>query len=337
MSDDNIQLSVKAVEMSAYERQVWGALSKHWLRRNNRRGLPNWAETALERTGAATRQVASRSAEFVPEIVMEPIRQAGDAIADKAARPALSAAAAMLELVNDWAMELNNPKVVERLARKNDLEIDSFTDLRNEDLKTCDQLLRINTLKWRTLGAVEGASMGLLALVPVAGIPAAITVDILVIQVLSTAIASRIAYSYGYDADDPDERAFIQRLVHRSFVAQAAKVGPLRDVGRAAGAVKGRVRWSSKLRADHQLLVTIEKLMGQLGPKGAAVPVQSVAKVVPFIGVVIGAGTNSMILGNVAADAQRFCQTRFLCEKYELPMPAALMDTTEADPVDSDD
>lgn len=33
---------------------------------------------------------------------------------------------------------------------------------------------------------------------------------------------------------------------------------------------------------------------------------------------------NSAILGNVAADAQRYCQTRFLCEKYGLPLPAAL-------------
>jgi len=64
------------------------------------------------------------------------------------------------------------------------------------------------------------------------------TADILVIQVLSTSIAARIAYSYGYDAKDPDEQIFIQRLVRRSFIAQAAKVEPLRDVARAADAIK---------------------------------------------------------------------------------------------------
>ncbi len=166
--------------------------------------------------------------------------------------------------------------------------------------------------------------MGLLAMVPVAGIPVAMTADILVIQVLSASIAARIAYSYGYDAKDPDEQLFIQRLVRRSFVAQAAKAEPLRETARAASAVKGRVRWSEKLRHDHRLLAALEKLMQQLGPAGSRVPVQNVAKVVPFVGVLIGAGLNSAVLGRVAADAQRYCQTRFLCDKYGLPLPAAL-------------
>lgn len=46
---------------------------------------------------------------------------------------------------------------------------------------------------------------------------------------------------------------------------------------------------------------------------------------VPYVGILIGAGMNSALLGNVAADAQRYCQTRFLCEKYGLPLPAALV------------
>lgn len=94
-------------------------------------------------------------------------------------------------------------------------------------------------------------------------------------------------------------------LVRRSFMAQAAKAKPLRDAARAADAIKGRVRWSDKLRADHRLLAALEKLL-QLGPAGSRVPVQNVAKAVPFVGVLIGAGMNSAILGNVAADAQRY-------------------------------
>lgn len=176
--------------------------------------------------------------------------------------------------------------------------------------------------------------MGVLALIPVAGIPIAITADILVIQVLSTSIAANVAYSYGYDANDPAEQDFIQRLVRRSFMAQAAKAGPLNQVSRAASATKGRVRWSPKLRADHRLLSAIEALMKQLGPASGRVSVQSVAKVVPFIGAVIGAGMNATVLGNVAADAKRYCQTRFLCEKYGLPLPAALATDPEDEPQD---
>jgi hypothetical protein len=49
-----------------------------------------------------------------------------------------------------------------------------------------------------------------------------------------------------------------------------------------------------------------------------------VAKVVPVVGVLIGAGVNSAVLGRVAAEGRRYCQTRFLCDKYGLPLPAAL-------------
>ncbi|MEF9906833.1 EcsC family protein [Streptomyces sp. P9-A2] len=318
--------------MSVYEREVWDTLNEHWQRRDNRRGLPNWASAALGRTGEAAGNAARRVKDAVPEAVAEPVRRAGDAVADKAMRPALAGAAALLELVNDSVLELNDPKNVEKLARKRGIELDSFTELRQQDLKVCDRLLTRNTLKWRATGAVEGGAMGMLAMVPVAGIPVAMTADILVIQVLSTSIAARIAYSYGYDAKDPNEQMFIQRLVQQSFMAQAAKAKPLRDTARAANAVKDRVRWSNKLRQDHRLLAALEKLMKQLGPAGARVPVKNVAKVVPFVGVLIGAGMNSAVLGRVAADTQRYCQTRFLCEKYGLPLPAALAAGWDDDP-----
>lgn len=257
-----------ATPMTTYEGQVWDTLNEHWQRRNNRRGLPNWASAALGRTGEVSGNAVRRVKDAVPEAVAKPIRRAGDAVADTAMRPALAGAAALLEMVNDWAMELNNPKHVEELARKNGLDIGEFSELRQQDLQVCDRLLTRNTLKWRTAYAFEGGAMGLLAMVPVAGIPAALTADILVIQVLSTSIAARVAYSYGYDAKDPKEQEFIERLVQRSFMAQAAKAKPLRDAARAAEAVKGRVNWSQKLRQDHRLLASLEKLMQQLGPAG---------------------------------------------------------------------
>ena len=134
--------------MSPYERQMWASLNEHWQRRNNPRGLPDWASTALERTGGVARNAVSRASEAVPEAVMQPLRRAGDAVAGMALRPAVEAAAAMLELVNAWALDLNDPRGVEKFARKRGLELDSFTELRQQDLKVCDRLLTRNTLKW---------------------------------------------------------------------------------------------------------------------------------------------------------------------------------------------
>ncbi|WP_051731578.1 EcsC family protein [Kitasatospora phosalacinea] len=318
--------------MSEYEAKVWRDLAEHWERRSKRRSLPGWASRAAERTGAVTGGAVGRAVGAVPEAVKEPIRRAGDVIADKALRPVLGAAASLIELVNDWALELNDPENVEKLARKRGFDIGVFTELREQDLKVCDRLLSHNTLTWRTAGALEGGAMGLLAMVPVAGVPVAMTADVLVVQVLSASIAARIAYSYGYDAKDPDEQAFIQRLVRRSFMAQAAKIKPMNEAAQAARALKGRVRWSEKLRQDHRLVAALEKLMRQLGPAGSKVSVKNVAKVVPFVGIVIGAGMNAAVLGRVAEDAQRYCQTRFLCDRYGLPLPAALLADPEPDP-----
>ncbi|MEW5658787.1 EcsC family protein [Streptomyces cinereoruber] len=320
--------------MSAYEEQVWKDLNEHWERRNNRRGLPNWASNALSRTGEVAGDAGRRVKDAVPEGVKEPIRRAGGVLADAALRPAVAGAVALLDLVNEAALELNDPKTVEKIARKKGLDIDSFTELREQDLKACDRLLTRNTMKWRATGALEGGAMGALAMVPVAGIPAAMTADILVIQVLSASIASRIAYSYGYDAKDPDEQRFIQRLVHQSFMAQATKAEPLNRTAQAAQALKGRVNWSDKLRTDHKLAAALEKLLQHLSPAGSKVSVKSVAKVVPFVGIVISAGLNSAVLGRVASEAQKYCQTRFLCDKYGIPLPAALTVDQDDDPED---
>ncbi|WP_345480107.1 EcsC family protein [Amnibacterium soli] len=310
--------------MSTYERQVWEALHNHWERRSNRRGLPNWAGAAIDHVGEAASKTAHKVADGVPDAVAEPVRRVGDFVADKAARPVMHSVAALLELVDDWAVELNDPSGVEKLAKKQGIELDRFTDLRQQDLKICDRLLDRNSLKWRTAGALEGGAMGALALVPVAGIAASITADILVVQVLSVSIASRVAYSYGFDAKDPLEEEFIERLVKRAFIAQAAKAQPMVKAAQAAKAIEKRQRWSAKLLADHRTIAATKKLMEHLGGSGAKVSVQSVAKVVPFIGIVLGAGMNSAVLGSVAEDAKRYCQTRFLCEKYGLPLPVAL-------------
>lgn len=208
MSEIPVPKPAGAAAMSEYERHVWAALQDYWERHDNRRGLPNWAENALERGGDLTRNAAKRMKEVTPEAVKKPIRKAGDAVATAAARPTIAAVTRLLELSNDWATDLQKPAAVEKLARSQGIELESFTDLRHRDLKSSDRLLIRNTLKWRSIGAAEGGVMGALALVPVAGIPVAITADILLGQVLSIAIATRVAYSYGYDAKDPPRAGF---------------------------------------------------------------------------------------------------------------------------------
>ncbi|WP_425843675.1 EcsC family protein [Agrococcus sp. TSP3-2-1] len=311
-------------DMSPYELDVWASVNDYWEGRANRRGLPNWINRTVEGSLDAAGRAGQKAVDRMPRVIVEGAQRAGDAIGQAAVKPLAANAARVLELFNDWATDLVDPRSVEKLARKRGFDIESFEDLRDLDLKSCDRLLTRNTLRWRTVGAIEGGGMGALALVPVAGLPTSITADLVLVQAMSVVIASRIAYSYGFDAKDPQEQEFIHRLVRRSFVSQAAKAEPLRETAQAAWAMKDRVNWSQKLRADHRLAEAVEKLLQFLGPKGGHVSVQQVAKVLPVVGILVGAGTNSTVLGAVARDAQRFCQTRFLCEKYGLPLPVAL-------------
>lgn len=70
------------------------------------------------RTGDATGKAVNKVAGVVPEGVKQPLRRAGDAVADAAVRPVLEGVVALLDLVNDWARELNDLKGVEKACRE---------------------------------------------------------------------------------------------------------------------------------------------------------------------------------------------------------------------------
>ena len=164
---------------------------------------------------------------------------------------------------------------------------------------------------------------GLLATVPVAGGFAALTIDVVVMHVLSTAIASRVTYAYGFDATDPAERHMVDRMVRRSYTEQASKVGALRKSRAAFQAGRGRMHWSKQLRDNHKLMAAVEKLMKQFAGS-QHIPVQQVTKAIPGIAIVTGAGANAVLLGNLARQASLYGQTRFLAEKHGLELPANL-------------
>lgn len=199
----------------------------------------------------------------------------------------------------------------------------SLADLRALDLNYLDEVTRRMVLRWRTTGAAEGGALGVLALVPFAGGAAAITLDVVVMQVLSTAIATRVAYAYGFDAMAPDQRHLIDRMVLRAYKEQGPKAVAVREASTAFNAGRVRTNWSKKLREDHRLMAAVEKLMQQFA-HGQHIPVEKVTKFMPVIAVLAGAGTNAYVLGDVAKQATMFAQTSFLSEKYGPPMPPSL-------------
>ncbi|MFC3688589.1 EcsC family protein [Aquipuribacter hungaricus] len=309
--------------MSPYEREQWQDLNKYWERKSSRRGMPK----AVASSGRAVSRAAGGAAAAAGRVVPGPVKAAatsvGDTIADHALQPALKGAVGLIELVDAWATDLIDPASVVKLARARGVDIGDFSELSGRDLRDCDRLVARDTLKWRTAGALEGAGMGAVALIPVAGLPLSVTADVVILQILSVSIATRIAYSYGIDGASPAESDFITELATGALARQATKIVPLRDAGRAHQAAAKRVRWSPKLRDDHVLVAKLEQFMAKWYT-GGKVPVQHMSKALSVFAIVVGAGVNATTLGRVSSHAQRYCRTRFLAEKYGLELPAAL-------------
>ena len=312
--------------MSPYERRRWAELEEHWAKIDQRRQfVPAKVRQALTTGGGHLADAGGRAVQRVAAATPEPVRMAAESAVDATLVPTVNAALRLLELVTDWSVELTNPERVLEHHRAEGRDVASLADLRKLDLELLDEMMRGLPLRWKSRGAVEGAAVGALAFVPVGGGLAAITLDILIVHVLSTSIATRVAHAYGFEPSSPETERMIERMVQRAYGEQVVKVGTQRKAGSAFAAAAGRKRWSEKLRKDHRVLAATEKLMKQAG-NGAHVPVSRAAKAMPAIGVITGAGTNSYVLGDVAKQSVRYAQTVLLSQKHGLPLPPKLRD-----------
>ena len=322
--------STGTASMSPYERARWVQLAEHWAKADQRRRIvPPRVRQALTSAGGQLADVGGRAAERVAAAAPDRVKRAASSAVDATLVPTATAVVHLLELVTAWSVELTDADRVLGHHRARGRDVASLADLRALDLELLDEVTRKLPLRWRTLGAAEGAAVGALAFVPVAGGLTAITLDVLVVHVLSTSIATRAAHAYGFDpSSSPQAARMIDRMVQRAYREQAAKVGTQRKAGAAFAAAAGRKKWSEKLRTDHRLLAAVETLMKQAG-NGSRVPVGRVAKAMPAIGMIVGAGTNSYVLSDVASQSIRYAQTVLLAEKHGLPLPARLRDDVD--------
>lgn len=310
--------------MSPYEERRWAELEHHWSRKaEGRRILSPKARVAMDTAGRKTKGAALTAGRAISSATPEAVKGGLELVTDAALASSVKAAVHLLELVTDWTTELMDPEWVLKHHRAAGRPVGSLADLKALDLKDLDDQTRGMALKWRTGGAFQGGVMGTLAIVPYAGGFAAITLDMVAVHVLSTAIATRICYAYGFDATDEQVRRIVDRMVLRTYKEQVPKAATVRQANAAFAAGKGRVRWSSKLRDDHRLMAAVEKLMKQFA-NGRAVPVEKVTKAMPVVAIFAGAGTNAYVLGDVAHQARLYARTLFLAEKYGLPLPPNL-------------
>jgi len=309
--------------MSRYERTRWDELQSHWLKKAERKQLlPPRARAALATTAQAAKQTASKAGRAIADAAPEKVKDMAGTAVDAALVPTVQAVVHLLELVNDWAVELSDPETVIRHHQRAGREVSSLDDLKALDLELLDEFTDGMSLRWRILGAGQGAAFGALAMIPVPVVSsvAAITLDVVAMQALTSAIATRVCYSYGFDAADPEMKHMIERMVVRAYRNQVPKAGTVKNASAAFSAAKGRVNWSQKLRDDHRLMSAVEKLLKRVGDSGR-VPVKNARMGMPVISVFIGAGTNAHVLGDTAKQARHYAATILLAEKYGLELP----------------
>jgi hypothetical protein len=312
--------------MSPYEKRRWEELQAHWeAKAAGRRLLPPRGRAALTKTGEATRASASRAGHVIADATPEKVKDFAGAAVDSALVPSVRHVVELLGLLSDWIVELTDPDAAIRYHQEKGRPVESLQDLKTLDLELLEEFTKGMVLRWRTLGAGQGASFGALAMIPVPGLgsAAAIGLDLVAMQALTAAIAIRVCYSYGFDAADPAMRDTIDRMVLRAYRDQTVKVGSVKNAGAAFNAAKGRVNWSQKLRDDHRLMAAVEKLLKQAG-NGNRVPVRSVRMGMPVVAVFAGAATNAHVLGDTVKQARLYGTTLLLAEKHNLELPPNL-------------
>lgn len=312
--------------MSPYEKKRWENLQTHWQKKAEpRQILPSRARAALTKTGDATKATASKAGRAVADATPDRVKDLAESAFDSALVPTVHHVVHLLELLNEWVVELSDPEAVLEHHRQHGREVVTLRDLKGLDLEHLDEYSSRMALRWGTLGAGQGASFGALAMIPIPGLgaAAAISLDLVAMQVLTAAIATRVCYAYGFDAADPEMRREIDLMVGRAYRNQVVKAGSVKNASAAFEAAKGRVNWSKKLREDHRLMAAVENLLKRANA-GGHVPVKNARMGMPVIGVVAGAATNSRVLADTVTQARHYGATLLLAEKHGLELPANL-------------
>lgn len=309
--------------MSPYEAQAWSELSEYWQRKADRRGLPPAAARAKDAVAGKIKESASATGGFISDVTPQPVKDAGGFVLDRALEPTVEAALGLIEWVTETVQEFSDPEPILTYHRDQGRTVGTLADLGKLDLEHLDAFTRGFVWRCRTTGVVEGAAMGALTFIPVAGSVAAIGLDLVVMHALATAIATRAAYAYGLDLTSDAGRHHLDRVLRKSWTAQAPKAGAVKSAKDAFVQGAGRVRWSEKFRNDHRIAAAVEKLMQQMGTSNH-VPIDKVVAKMPAIGVLTAAGINGTVLGSLARTSVRYSQTIQLAKKHNLTLPANL-------------
>lgn len=222
---------------------------------------------------------------------------------------------------------LSSKRVVAR-HQKRGHDVASLSDLRRLDLEQIDAV-RGRGASWYypAIAALSGAGAGLvisggeLVVTFSAGVSAApsggaiagaFLGDAAAVLGLASRSVGHVSLLYGYDPEEPAEKLFVMSVVNAgSAMSASAKTAAMADISRLTQALVRGKAWAV---LDKSVVATVSKQFAKAF--GVRFTRQSLGKVVPAAGILLGGAFNWVTLEAIVDAADIAYRRRFLLEKY---------------------
>jgi hypothetical protein len=247
---------------------------------------------------------------------------------------------------------LSSKRVVAR-HQKRGHDVASLSDLRRLDLEQIDAV-RGRGASWYypAIAALSGAGAGLvisggeLVVTVSAGASAApsggalagaVLGDAAAVLGLASRSAGHVSLLYGYDPEEPAEKLFVMSVVNAGTAMSAsAKTAAMADISRLTQALARGKAWAV---LDKSVVATVSKQFARAF--GVRFTRQSLGKVVPAAGILLGGAFNWSTLEAIVDAADIAYRRRFLLEKYphlaDEEAPGSFPDVRPDGPDDADE
>ena len=221
-----------------------------------------------------------------------------------------------------------SPERVVAQHQKRGHDVASLADLRRLDLAQIDAVRgRGASLYYPAAAALSGATAGLVisggelvtaasagasAAPSGAAIAGAFVADAAAVLGLASRSVGHVSLFYGYDPEEPGEKLFVMSVVNAGTAMSAgAKTAAMADISRLTQALIRGKTWA----------VLDKSLVSQVYTRfatafGARYTKQSLGKVVPAAGIILGGSFNWATLEAIVDAADVAYRRRFLLEKY---------------------
>ena len=277
-------------------------------------------------------------------------RKAVDAIPDGMTDWSGAALGSMRRTVGRVSRAGLSPKRVVASHQKRGHDVASLSDLRRLDLERIDAIRR-RRASWYypAIAALSGAGAGLVisggelvvtvsagaSAAPSAGaIASAVLGDAAAVLGLASRSVGHVSLLYGYDPEEPAEKLFVMSVVNAGTAMSAsAKTAAMADISRLTQALVRGKAWAV---LDKSVVATVSKQFAKAF--GVRFTRQSLGKVVPAAGMLLGGAFNWVTLEAIVDAADIAYRRRLLLEKYpHLADEEAPASFPDAGPDDADE